>query len=480
MEDIEDGECSSDGDSIAGYTPIERPTDAKPSFKPADILDDTDDDDEDESRAHQDDSDSDEDRPAAKRMNKTGLWGRRDALVPEPTGNETFKMMAAAFQADRKSKKKNNIWGTIIQEESLNSTLSGFGVNRSLKDLGSDRGAETYDFTIPLEEKAKERQRQKEARKKDNKLEEEMDNYWGSGGPGDTMEETESQPVKPDEGSEEVGEKEEGGEIEEGKGEEKRGTKRSAKERLGKRRVPIDRYNGERLAAPGDAKHLIDIGEEDLLENSDKEFAQLLADRLGEEKPELLEGLVFKFGKTLAHKLYKLTQKTEAAGGLEINNGARRRTSGGVYLFLLKTDPSLGIDHEAVRVFLADSKKKEDRRILEARKRKKKKDFNKEMKDFLILRQNIAEKKVQEMEEDGGEEKTEMEEKEEEIEELVEIGNNPFAKIIGSLASKNAQKERLVCDQEPGPPPNSVERVERTLQEYDDDLFCTTDDIELS
>lgn len=35
MEDIEDGECSSDGDSIAGYTPIERPTDAKPSFKPA-------------------------------------------------------------------------------------------------------------------------------------------------------------------------------------------------------------------------------------------------------------------------------------------------------------------------------------------------------------------------------------------------------------------------------------------------------------
>ena len=39
------------------------------------------------------------------------------------------------------------------------------------------------------------------------------------------------------------------------------------------------RYNGEKLAAPGDAKHLIDIGEEDLLENSDKEFAQLLADR---------------------------------------------------------------------------------------------------------------------------------------------------------------------------------------------------------
>ena len=68
-----------------------------------------------------------------------------------------------------------------------------------------------------------------------------MDNYWGSGGPGDTMEETEPEPVKPDEGTKGGGEKEEGGEMEEGRGEEKRGTKRSAKERLGKKRVPIDR-----------------------------------------------------------------------------------------------------------------------------------------------------------------------------------------------------------------------------------------------
>ena len=31
---LEDGECSSD-DSIAGYNPIERPVDQKPSVKPA-------------------------------------------------------------------------------------------------------------------------------------------------------------------------------------------------------------------------------------------------------------------------------------------------------------------------------------------------------------------------------------------------------------------------------------------------------------
>ena len=98
---------------------------------------------------------------------------------------------------------------------------------RSLKDLGSDRGAETYDFTLPLEEKAKERQRQMEARKKDNKLEQEMENYWGTDTTGDDMEEPE--PEKPEQVTEEM------------ESEEKRGTKRSARERLGKKRVPMDR-----------------------------------------------------------------------------------------------------------------------------------------------------------------------------------------------------------------------------------------------
>ena len=39
------------------------------------------------------------------------------------------------------------------------------------------------------------------------------------------------------------------------------------------------RYHGQRLAVPGEPKHLIDISEEDLLETSDQEFASLLAKR---------------------------------------------------------------------------------------------------------------------------------------------------------------------------------------------------------
>jgi len=40
---------------------------------------------------------------------------------------------------------------------------------RSLKDLDSDRGAETYDYTLIAAEKKREREREKKARKEEGK-----------------------------------------------------------------------------------------------------------------------------------------------------------------------------------------------------------------------------------------------------------------------------------------------------------------------
>jgi len=466
-QDIEEGECSSD-DSIAGYTPIERPTDSKPS-RQTELVDDSDDDPEPQVCQTNSDSDSDNDCSASKRRSKVGLWARRDAIVPEAAGNETFKMMAAAFQAERKSKKKNNIWGSIIQEDSLNSTLSGIGVKRCLADLESDRGAEAYDYTIPHAEAAKQKLAKKREWKLKGSQEDEMEGYWGGSGDinevatEDTMDEEQS----PDKDRKQV--------VEGGETDERRGTKRSAKERLGKRRVAMDRFNGQKLAAPGESKQLLDIGDEDFLENSDKDFALLLAERLGEEKPELLQGLITQFGKSAANKVYKLTQKCEAKGGMEINNGARRRTSGGVFFYLLKTDSSHGIDLIQARKFLADSKKLEDRKFLEAKKRKKGRDFDREMKDFLALRKEIQEKKVdvedkqteEGMDEDAGK---------------ADEGIAAFSNIITSLGGEKPEVpaiDRLKSFQEPDAPPNSVERVERSLPEYEDDLFSHDIDFEL-
>ena len=47
------------------------------------------------------------------------------------------------------SRKQNNVWGSILQEESLTSDLNEIGVGRrSLREIGSDRGAETYDYLL--------------------------------------------------------------------------------------------------------------------------------------------------------------------------------------------------------------------------------------------------------------------------------------------------------------------------------------------
>merc|ERR1719447_1244935 len=87
--------------------------------------------------------------------------------------------MAAAYQAERTAKKKNNVWGSIIEEQTLNSSLSGFGVNRSQKDFASDRGAEAYDFIKVQEEKAREREKKREEMKKEGRLDKEIEDYWG-------------------------------------------------------------------------------------------------------------------------------------------------------------------------------------------------------------------------------------------------------------------------------------------------------------
>jgi hypothetical protein len=44
------------------------------------------------------------------------------------------------------------VWGAVLTEETLTSDLVAVGVGtRNLKELGSDRGAETYDYIMAAE-----------------------------------------------------------------------------------------------------------------------------------------------------------------------------------------------------------------------------------------------------------------------------------------------------------------------------------------
>ena len=60
-------------------------------------------------------------------------------------------MAAAAFQAERKKdKRKNNVWGSLIQEDALNADLSGIGVKRYIVSIVFGSFISFYNHKIPL------------------------------------------------------------------------------------------------------------------------------------------------------------------------------------------------------------------------------------------------------------------------------------------------------------------------------------------
>lgn len=137
MDDIEDGELPS---SPEPYNPLPRPTALSNLRKSIES-------EENETNVDENsvpglfpdsdpDSDSDSELPKKKRFQTNSMDVKDDG------GGAVFQAMAAQFQA----KKKNNIWGNMLQEETLTHEMTGIGVRRQMKDFGSDRGAESYNF----------------------------------------------------------------------------------------------------------------------------------------------------------------------------------------------------------------------------------------------------------------------------------------------------------------------------------------------
>merc|ERR1711892_589295 len=177
----------------------------------------------------------------------------------------------------------------------------------------------------------------------------------------------------------------------EGDGEEKRGVKRSVRERLGEKRVRMDRYKNEVLPPPGKPRQIPDIAEGNLVEGTDDEFGQELAERLKEEKEDMIISLVTIVGRRVVWNSFKETQKIEASGGMVINNGARRRTAGGVMMHLLRKTEDEAIK-DKVKKFFNDCQKNDHRRKIAVANKRKKKNFEKEMEDFLQARRELQDK----------------------------------------------------------------------------------------
>ncbi|KAM3724378.1 Phosphorylated adapter RNA export protein [Dirofilaria immitis] len=71
------------------------------------------------------------------------------------------------------------------------------------------------------------------------------------------------------------------------------------------------------------------------------ELAELIVEALGERNEKFLRSVILEIGEEKALKLFEATREIEAAGGMMIVDGTRRRTPGGVFMTLFKTDPDI-------------------------------------------------------------------------------------------------------------------------------------------
>lgn len=96
------------------------------------------------------------------------------------------------------------------------------------------------------------------------------------------------------------------------------------------------------------------------LESSDEDFGRDMASKLEEEKCDLICRVVSVIGKEASLNLFRITQKIEREGGMLTMMKNRRRTPGGIFLFLLKTSDKIDDDRKK-EVFDSDKKSNEKR-----------------------------------------------------------------------------------------------------------------------
>lgn len=312
--DLEEGEVTDDSEE--GYIPLQRPEVAKTEFAggasvsqprttPLDTLSDQDDL-NDESEASSDDSD-DEGASFGKRMR-----GNNDKKIRIKPPLEKIPQP----QTSHSRPNKYNIWTESLQEDTLMETMRGCDV--TLNGM-RNRDVESYDYNLKYRMNGGNAFRRVLKRRQSNS--DDSDGYGGGkrfrsmsfGGTGGR-------------------------------------DRKSVKLRLGKRNSSDSNSNDSFQNAP---RHILDLNVAEDCAN--EAFAAELANKLCEEKDELMLRIVTILGKEIPIKLFKETQKIEADGGMLIVNGARRRTPGGVFLFLLKHNEE--IDKEAKKaIFLEDKK----------------------------------------------------------------------------------------------------------------------------
>ncbi|XP_039502281.1 phosphorylated adapter RNA export protein [Drosophila santomea] len=315
--DLEDGELSeSDDDGV--YTPLQRPAGAEKVASPLTTCHQIQTALEDESQSNSDSStaESSEDGCIKKlRTDSSGHGGhKKQKKRIRRTVMRRVPPTDAEMQPNRTRFKKYNVWASALQEDALSENMRGCDVTRS----GRDRNVENYDFSLRYRLNG------------ENSLKRRLSNSSEDGGefshPAQKRGRPSSRPIT---------------------GNQQRGL---VKSRLGHR----SRRGTSSASGSSDScepRHILDLNE--VGERNPSDVANEMATKLYEDKDELLVRVVEVLGIDLCLELYKETQRIEADGGMMIKNGNRRRTPGGVFLFLLKHHDNITQEQQK-RIFSED------------------------------------------------------------------------------------------------------------------------------
>lgn len=98
------------------------------------------------------------------------------------------------------------------------------------------------------------------------------------------------------------------------------------------------------------------------------EIATDMANKLGEEREDLILRVLDVVGIERTFKIYEEAQRIEKEGGMLIMNQTRRRTPGGVFLFLVRHDKDLNLE-ERNKIF--DEEKQKYKKIIKDKRKEK-------------------------------------------------------------------------------------------------------------
>lgn len=213
---------------------------------------------------------------------------------------------ATAALASSSVRRKNNIWATGLQEESLMENLKGCGVDREASSA-YDRDVESYDYSLRFRLNGDNALKRRKSSNSDSSNERPQSKYFR------TFHSQNGKRSRANGGG--TGEGSDSGNGGGGGCGHKQYKKKNVRQRLGVRRSDDSSSNDSGLL--DGPRTILDL-EPVTVDSTNEQVAKDLATKLHEEKDELMLRIIDILGNELPLQMFAETQRIEANGGMMI------------------------------------------------------------------------------------------------------------------------------------------------------------------